>query len=384
MRSQAPSPKPQAPSPKPQAPSPKPQNRPRFSEIDALRAVACGLVLWSHAVEIFCGVAGDKEWFSEWDYIGWLGVLIFFAISGFVIPSSLRGGRRTGIRRFVVRRFWRLYPPFWCAVLITWLIDPWEKTIKSIPWRASMLPTQSWSALAIGGHFWTLQVELVFYVIVGVLFLIFGRLGLRVILPIYLGSNIVLWIWICFVWPYLAPTSLFWFGLPLYLTAMFWGACCRELINDTPFRAGGIVFGHRRAIGIGIVTGLFAMIPLNISFLGFVERNTLMFDQGITTFSGVIIFLFFGILTPVKLDWLAYVGRWTYSTYLFHMAVIYFVLRAINSRILSEFSDTLRGWPLPIYALILTVLCFVFGAVAYRWIEQPSDRIGKRLTAEKG
>jgi len=356
----------------------------RFSEIDALRAVACGLVLWYHAVGIFRGVAEDKEWLSGWDYIGWLGVLIFFAISGFVIPSSLRGERRAGIRRFVVRRFWRLYPPFWCAVLITWLIDPWEKTIRSIPWRASMLPAQNWDELGIGGHFWTLQVELVFYVIVGFLFLMFGRLGLRVILPIYLGSNSVLWIWICFVWPYLAPISLFWFGLPVYLTAMFWGACCRELINETPFRAGCIVFRYRRAIGIGIVTGLFSMIPLNTSFLGFVEGNDLMLDQGLMTFSGIIIFLFFGILTPVKLDWLAYVGRWTYSTYLFHMAVIYFVLRAINSRILSEFSDTLRGWPLPIYVLMLTVLCFGVGALAYRWIEQPSDRIGKRFTAKRG
>jgi len=356
----------------------------RFGEIDALRAVACGLVLWSHAVGTFHGVADSKQWLSGWKHIGWFGVLIFFAISGFVIPSSLRGERWTGVRRFVIRRFWRLYPPFWCAVLISWLIDPWEKTIRSIPWRASMLPAQNWDELGIAAHFWTLQVELIFYIMVSSLFLAFGRLGLRILIPTYLGVSIILWIWVCFEWPYLMPENSFWLGLPVYLAVMFWGACCRELINVQPFGCDRFVlFRNRRAIGIGLVTGISAMIPLNVSFLGWAEGNTLMLSQGLTTFGGLIIFLFCAILTPVKVGWVADLGRWTYSTYLFHIAVLYFVLRAINSKVLTDFSTVLRGWPLPVYAIVLIVLCFVVGAVGYRWTEQPSDRVGKLWTAKK-
>jgi len=356
----------------------------RFSEIDALRAVACGLVVWNHAVELFSGVASNREWAGLSKQIGWLGVLIFFAISGFVIPSSLRGERWVGVKRFASRRFWRLYPPFWCAVLITWLIDPWEKTMKSIPWRASMLPVNHWEAIGIGVHFWTLQVELMFYIIVGFLFLIFGRLSLRVILPTYLGINAILWIWICFEWPYLQPTALFWLGFPIYLSAMFWGACCRELINDKPSARVSLMLSiSRRAVGIGLVTGLLSMIPLSVSCLALVEGDALMLKEGVTTFGGIMIVLIFGILVPVKVEWLACVGRWTYSTYLLHMAVLHFGLRTINSQMLAGFSTVLRGWPLPVYEIVLIVLCFVVGVVGYRWIEQPSDRIGKRLVARK-
>jgi len=273
--------------------------------------------------------------------MGRVGVLLFFAISGFVIPSSLRGLPWKGFKVFVIRRFWRLYPPFWCAVLIAWLVDPWEKTIKLIPWRMSMLPVPHWSALAIAAHFWTLQVELVFYIIVGLLFLIFGRLGLRVLFPTYLGINVVLWGWICFEWPYLMPTAYFWFGLPLYLTVMLWGACCRELIHvSTLFSGVFTVFKGRRAIGIGVVTGCLGMIPSNILFLGFWEEDAFMIYQGLTTLGGIIAFLFFAILTPVRMSWLASLGRWTYSTYLFHMAVLYFVLRVINSMMLGKHRKT--------------------------------------------
>jgi len=49
---------------------------------------------------------------------GWggLGVLLFFAISGYVIPNSLRGTRVRGLKRFVIHRFFRLWPTFWLCL----------------------------------------------------------------------------------------------------------------------------------------------------------------------------------------------------------------------------------------------------------------------------
>jgi len=39
----------------------------------------------------------------------------------------------------------------------------------------------------------------------------------------------------------------------------------------------------------------------------------------------------------------------------------------------------LEGWPLLFYIVVFLPLCFALGTAAYRWIEQPSDRIGKRI-----
>ncbi len=47
---------------------------------------------------------------------GALGVLLFFLVSGFVIPFSLE---HRNLRGFFVRRFFRLYPTLWICLLLT-------------------------------------------------------------------------------------------------------------------------------------------------------------------------------------------------------------------------------------------------------------------------
>jgi peptidoglycan/LPS O-acetylase OafA/YrhL len=53
------------------------------------------------------------------DYFDWgrFGVVLFFLISGFVIPYSFSG--QAPLRKFVVSRLFRLYPAFWLSVLGT-------------------------------------------------------------------------------------------------------------------------------------------------------------------------------------------------------------------------------------------------------------------------
>ena len=49
--------------------------------------------------------------------VGRLGVIIFFAISGFVICRSFGGPREGAGKRFVIRRLCRLYPAYWVSML---------------------------------------------------------------------------------------------------------------------------------------------------------------------------------------------------------------------------------------------------------------------------
>jgi len=74
------------------------QNRARMDHIDSMRGFAALLVAYFHTAQIFMevpSVARNGELLSEISYqlgFGRLGVLMFFAISGFVICPSIRGG----------------------------------------------------------------------------------------------------------------------------------------------------------------------------------------------------------------------------------------------------------------------------------------------------
>jgi len=149
---------------------------------------------------------------------------MFFSISGFVIPDSLRGMRWQGIKTFSTRRFWRLYPPFWCALLLTWWIEP-KSRARAWGWDAIMLPSLGGEAHGFG-QFWTLEVELVFYLLVAALFFVFGRLGWKVLLPSYLALVILA------VRKVLGPNAILDYDTMLpYLVVMFWGGLCREILR---------------------------------------------------------------------------------------------------------------------------------------------------------
>ena len=115
--------------------------------------------------------------------LGWLGVDVFFVISGFVIPLSLHGrGYRIGqFPAFLVRRMVRLEPPYLASIAL--LIVLWHLSVLR-PGFAGAAPT--YGLAQIGFHlfylipltdhawlspvYWSLAYEFVFYILVGLTF----------------------------------------------------------------------------------------------------------------------------------------------------------------------------------------------------------------------
>jgi len=109
----------------PTPPTPQDLRPPRYETLDAWRGIACLMVGGFHAA----GAALDAShrswpfeplWWLERD--AWLGVQIFFVVSGYSIASSAassgpRGapGARAG---FLRRRFRRIFPTYWCAMVL--------------------------------------------------------------------------------------------------------------------------------------------------------------------------------------------------------------------------------------------------------------------------
>ena len=60
-------------------------------------------------------LAGAQTWPDYFEF-GITGVVLFFAISGFVIYGTLRGPRGNAGRRFIISRFFRLFPAYWVSM----------------------------------------------------------------------------------------------------------------------------------------------------------------------------------------------------------------------------------------------------------------------------
>lgn len=140
----------------------------RFHHVDAMRAVAVILVIWTHYAERFAPLAGSQYMLDTLQRsmnFGRVGVVVFFAISGMLIPSSLHGEVGAGTKRFLVRRFFRLYPAYWLALplgyFVHWYLFDKKMDVDGIVANVTMMPAAFGESLILP-HGWTLETELVF------------------------------------------------------------------------------------------------------------------------------------------------------------------------------------------------------------------------------
>ncbi len=142
----------------------------RLIWLDGLRSVAVFSVLCAHMLQywsVYDAYRGDIF------QMGLFGVVVFFFTSGYIIPISAL--RHQSFSHFWWARIWRLYPAYWLsvgwAVLWLWLgvtSMPGSASHASasvVVWNFSVLAAFAQQPLLIGVY-WTLGLELVFYVLV--------------------------------------------------------------------------------------------------------------------------------------------------------------------------------------------------------------------------
>lgn len=145
--------------------------------MDGLRGTAAVAVMLFHFHgQSFDALKGVLRW-------GWLGVDVFFVISGFVIPLSLVNASYTirALPRFLARRAVRLDPPYFCAVVFgvaatyaaasapSFAGSPPSFTMEDAFLHAFYLSEFAGRPWSIG-VFWTLALELQFYLLMAVVF----------------------------------------------------------------------------------------------------------------------------------------------------------------------------------------------------------------------
>ena len=149
----------------------------RISVIEAMRGLAAMSVALFH-FSVRLDIAARDAFFY-----GWIGVDVFFVISGFVIPLSLygRGYTIAQFPQFMMRRLVRLEPPYLVSIIL--VLAVWHlSTLMTGPTASA--PDYSWPQIAshllyavpltpfswISPVYWSLAYEFVFYIVAGLTF----------------------------------------------------------------------------------------------------------------------------------------------------------------------------------------------------------------------
>jgi peptidoglycan/LPS O-acetylase OafA/YrhL len=142
----------------------------RNAGLDTLRALAIVLVFTNHYM-LFVSGGPTFGWFGE---VGWTGVDLFFALSGYLIGNQIlggirrqrgTGGERFSLARFYARRLLRTLPNFY-VVLALYALWPYFRGTLVLPPLWKFLTFTQNIALVPGtafSHAWSLCVEEQFY-----------------------------------------------------------------------------------------------------------------------------------------------------------------------------------------------------------------------------
>jgi peptidoglycan/LPS O-acetylase OafA/YrhL len=167
----------------------------RYALIDALRAIACLAVVFYHAKEgnhITGLLDAMPSWFGTLLGHGDAGVAIFFVISGFVIANAMFRDEVDGsyVGRFLLRRSLRLDPPYWAAIALA--IAGAYLSARVVPGKVFEPPSVGNLLLhvtylvdlagqpRISPVYWTLCLEIQFYLSFALLMWLASSLGRRI------------------------------------------------------------------------------------------------------------------------------------------------------------------------------------------------------------
>ncbi|HET6978951.1 MAG TPA: acyltransferase [Pyrinomonadaceae bacterium] len=321
----------------------------RVASLDTLRGLSALAVCWYHFSGISMIGAGPIR--SSGAY-GWLGVEVFFVISGFVIPLALlrEGYSLSNYKTFLLKRLARLYPPYLASVTVGFALLAIYSIYKGQP-RVDLDPNDLLLHLGLlndlfgrpwlNNVYWSLAIEFQFYLMIGLFFpLLFSSEPWRR----YVG-------YAAFVLPMFAlPSSIFLFHFSLlFLMGILRIQYSSGLLRRLEYLTLLIVC----SVGILLLTGLVVLCAalFTIGVITFLNRRIPLLDN---------------------------LGRISYSFYLLHGSLgslVLFVLLRFTM-VSSELEKLL--------AVLLSVFASAcFATVAYYLIELPAIRCSSGIDYRK-
>ena len=357
----------------------------RDEALDGLRAIAALLVVFYH-----CGVQLQVPPFV---IPGYSGVHLFFVLSGYLISRPfwarlVKGQPLPSWRKYAARRFVRIYPTYFVAlvVFVAMRFAGHLHTPSFADVLLHVLLAFNWGSaaqfLAINIAMWTLAIEAQFYVLLPIAAGLAKRLaparGRREALLVALAFVLIGWVSRGLEYRSTLPGELR-FRLPfsfLDLFAMGMFIAYLELTQAAFFRA-------RLPLRRGLLLCAAALLLGTNYWLVAAGGGDWLSPPTLalaclypTLICGAFALILLAVLTRVRYRIavltsapFVFIGQISYSMYLFHVGVGYFLL----TRLPRDLGQWLGSRP-PVYALVQLGPVVVVSYLAYLLVERPSLR----------
>jgi len=323
-------------------------HRPAF---DGLRGLGFLLVITAHVPSV-----------RLFGYLqGWAAVWIFLVMSGYLVTMLMvREEKRRGriaFGAFLVRRFFRIVPTYWMAIVLYWLAcyalpplsEDYPRFVARLPAYLDFMPEYAdTDGFSIFTHAWTVGVELKFYLLFPpIVFLMLKSTDWRLAAAT------------------LAAALFATHGV--FLAAAYCAVMCGAMLALVLERPQGYTFVARLtrapvAVPLALIAGLLVLLAYGEWFTALAAVMTYLLAYTIVQETAV----------SRLLTWrpLAYLGQRSYGAYLLH-----FLALRIGYMIFGDDSTT-AGLLAAGFCLVLTVPA---AEVLYRTIERPGMDYGRRL-----
>ncbi len=374
--------------------------RAHFGELDALRGIAILMVFISHSTGYWMRYTGRPLTVpllnvnvAETFQYGYLGVSLFFLLSGYLLTWTEGQRLRTGaytLRSYAVRRFLRLVPANWFALVVVIIVWPTSPSIFDVLTQAFFLTGVSPYSLYQQGELlvldrvtWSLTAEVVFYLMLPLIVLKLRRYAQRLtLLGILVAISLAVRLYIvqnAAEFTLLQPSGFSMFGylyfLPvIHLYLFLVGALIRPIVE------------HVKENNLNVQP--LAFILLSGSLLFFIAFPYLGMTQGVARQGPAgmlgdmaVIALFLAALlgTPILrgvLKWkpLVFVGTISYSMFLLHKTVLVVVYGFIgkDANRWAASSNWFEVWFLfAVVTVFMLVVSVFIAALSYRFVEMP-------------
>ncbi|WP_258831441.1 acyltransferase family protein [Peribacillus frigoritolerans] len=324
----------------------------RLTELDALRGIAAlAVVLYHYTTRYNINFPSVRDAIFFDFKFGFLGVQLFFIISGFVIIMTLE--RVDSIKDYAIRRSTRLYPAYITGVILTFTLvsifglNGRETSIPEALVNLTMLQGMIPGVIPhVDGVYWSLTVELIFYVIMGLLF-VFGFIKkIEIPLVIWLGISFLIK-GISMNYESIILTAINFYGIMDYCNLFIAGIMFFKLRSSNLKRYHLIIF---------------ACLIYDFVFNGSISGTAVL------VFFMVFYALIYGKLKFLNFKPLIYLGTISYSLYLVHQNIGYMILNKLGD----------YGFTNEIFIIIPIFVSIVIASLITFYVEKPLQLILKR------
>jgi peptidoglycan/LPS O-acetylase OafA/YrhL len=343
-----------------------------YLSIQILRALAAMLVVLMH-LQVFYGdsmkyLGGREPYMSRFFYFkvfGGCGVQIFFVISGFIMAFLKEKGESSNLADFILRRLTRIVPLYWIVTLFWTFFLAGFSNISTSRLLHSLFFIPEADNMTVVGPGWSLNFEMLFYLIFGILTFIlrcsYIWIGIFFLLlhlcGEVLGYPVMVLLGDPIVWNFIAGIAIFYLhqnpsiqrestiisvvGASILISTIFWH------IPDKSF-------GIRQFMPWGIPSMLIVLGAVSMEAAG---KGTRIFKNSV----------------------LLVMGNASYSLYLIHTLCFFGVSTLLLYKLKLQ---TIVG---PDGALIIYfVVCCGIALIVHNFIEKPSTRLIRWLIARVG